>query len=205
MTTVCSSLAFRPCIWVDVVNQSPSRVVVRYPHHTPLQWAKWQESCQTEENVFSYCLTVSCVTWWSCQWKYDSGYIRSAFQQMNLPVYNGTIFFKLLYWSESYANFNQEGHDGPGSLTWVIFPTNEFYIFVPLVPTCDPQGGVSFDPKGHHVNKIDKGLQGDATYQKSKLYLFQFQRRRILVFFVPMFQLVTPGQGSVLTLKESYE
>ena len=101
----------------------------------------------------------------------------------------------------------QEGHDGPGSLTWVIFPTNEFYIFVPLVPNCDPRGGASVDPKGHHVNKIDKGLQGDATYQKSKLYLFQFQRRRILklVFFVPIFQLVTPGVGSVLTPKESYE
>ena len=95
----------------------------------------------------------------------------------------------------------------PGLLTWVIFPTNEFYIFVPLVPICDPRGGASFDPKGYHVNKIDKGLQGDATYRKSKLYLFQFQRRRILklVFFVPMFQLVTPGVGSVLTLKESYE
>ena len=70
-----------------------------------------------------------------------------------------------------------------------------------------PRGGASFDPKGHHVNKIDKGLQGDATYRKSKLYFFQFQRRRILklVFFVPMFQLVTPGVGSVLTPKESYE
>ena len=30
-----------------------------------------------------------------------------------------------------------------------------------------PQGGASFDPKGHHVNKIDKGLQRDATYRKS--------------------------------------
>ena len=92
-------------------------------------------------------------------------------------------------------------------ITRVIFPTNEFYIFVPLVPTCDPRGGTSFDPKGHHVNKIDKGLQGDATYRKSKHYLFQFQRRRILklVFFVSMFQPVTPGVGSVLTPKESYE
>ena len=74
-----------------------------------------------------------------------------------------------------------------------------------LVPICDPRGGASFDPKGHHVNKID--LQGDATYRKSKLYRFQFQRRRILklVFFVPIFQLVTPGVGSVLTPKESYE
>ena len=86
-------------------------------------------------------------------------------------------------------------------------PQRKFYIFVPLVPTCDHQGGASFDPKGHHVNKIDKDLQGDATYRKSKLYLFQFQRRRILklVFFVPMFQLVIPGVGSVLSPKESYE
>ena len=66
-----------------------------------------------------------------------------------------------------------------------------------------PPGWASFDPKGHLVNKIDKGLQGDATYRKSKLYLFQFQRRRILklVFFVPMFQLVTQVMGSVLTPK----
>ena len=41
------------------------------------------------------------------------------------------------------GTFKQEGHDGPGSLT-----TIEFYIFVPLVPTCDPQGGASFDSKG---------------------------------------------------------
>ena len=34
--------------------------------------------------------------------------------------------------------------------------------------------GASFDPKGHHMNKIDKGLQEDGTYQKSKLYPFKF-------------------------------
>ena len=98
-------------------------------------------------------------------------------------------------------NFIQEGHDGPGSLTRVIFPKNGFYISVPLVPTSDPRGGASFDPTGHHMNKIDKGLQGDATYQKSMLYPFQCQRRRILklVFFLPMFQLVTPVVGSVFT------
>ena len=85
-----------------------------------------------------------------------------------------------------------EGHDGPESLDRVIFSTKEFYIFVPLVPTCDPRGGASFDPKGYHMNKIDKSLQGDATYQKSKIHPFKFQRRRILkLVFVPMFQLVT--------------
>ena len=101
----------------------------------------------------------------------------------------------------------QEGHDGPGLLTWVIFPSNEFYIFVPLVPTCDPLGGASFDPKGYQMNKIDKGLQGDTTYQKSKLYPFQCQRRRILklVFFVLVFKLETPRVGLVLTPQISYE
>ena len=87
-----------------------------------------------------------------------------------------------------------------------IFPTNEFYIFVPLVQTSVPRFGASFDPKGHHMNKIYKGLQGDAKYQKSKLYPFQFQRRRILklVFFVPV-PTCNPVFGSVLTPKESYE
>ena len=47
-----------------------------------------------------------------------------------------------------------------------------------LAPTSDAWGRASFDPKEHHVNKIDKGLQGDATYQILKL-----------VFFVPMFHL----------------
>ena len=99
------------------------------------------------------------------------------------------------------ATYQQEGHDGPGSLIRVIFPTNGFYISVPLVPTCDPRGGASFDLTGHHMNKTDKGLRGDATYQKSMLYPFQFQRKRILklVFFLPMFQPVTPWVGSVLS------
>ena len=42
-------------------------------------------------------ITVSCVTYYGGQRKYDFGYIRNAFKLMNLPVYNGTNFFKLLY------------------------------------------------------------------------------------------------------------
>ena len=41
-------------------------------------------------------------------------------------------------------------------------PQMNSIFFVPFVPTCDPRGGASFDPKGHHMNKIDNGLQGDA-------------------------------------------
>ena len=91
----------------------------------------------------------------------------------------------------------------PESFSLQMNSTSSFLWFQLVTPGVEPV----LIPKGHHVNKIDKGLQGDAIYQKSKLYLFQFQRRRILklVFFVPMFQLATPGVGLVLTPKESYE
>ena len=78
----------------------------------------------------------------------------------------------------------------PESFSPQMNSTSLFLWFQLVIP--------SFDPKGHNMNKIDKGLQRDATYQNSKLYPFQFQRRRILKldFFVPMFQLVTPpGRG----------
>ena len=57
------------------------------------------------------------------------------------------------------------------------------------------------------MNKLDRGPHGDATYQISNVYAIQFQRRKILKmgFFVPMFQLVTPGAGPVLTPGASYE
>ena len=69
----------------------------------------------------------------------------------------------------------QEGHDGPGSLTRVIFPTTEFYIFVPLVPTCDPQGGASFDSKGIiwiRLIKINKEML-NTKYQSSNPFSFR--------------------------------
>ena len=53
-------------------------------------------------------------------------------------------------------------------------PQMNSIFFVPFVPTCDPRGGASFDPKRHHINKIDKGPQRDAKYMYliSKLYPF---------------------------------
>ena len=62
-------------------------------------------------------------------------------------------------------------------------------------------------PQEHHVNKLGKGLQGDATCQISKPYNFQLQRGNILKigFFVSMFQIVNPGAGPVMTLRASYE
>ena len=55
-----------------------------------------------------------------------------------------------------------------------------------------------FWPQGHRVNKLGRGPLGDSTYQISKLYGFQFQRRRILKisFIVPMFELVAPRGGT---------
>ena len=85
-----------------------------------------------------------------------------------------------------------------------FFPTNEFYIFVPLVRTCDPPGGASFDPKGHHMNKMDRGLQGDATYQNLSSIPSSFREEEVCLrcSYVPT---CDPVVGSVLTPKESYE
>ena len=71
----------------------------------------------------------------------------------------------------------------------------------------NPRVGPVLIPGGHHMNKIDKGPQRDTKYQISKLYDFKFQMRRILMmgFFVPMFQLVTPGMGPISTPGASYE
>ena len=56
------------------------------------------------------------------------------------------------------------------------------------------------------MNKLGRDPQGDATYKMSNLYAFQFQRKILKIgFFVPMFQLVTPGAGLVLTPGASYE
>ena len=85
----------------------------------------------------------------------------------------------------------------PESFSPQMSSTSLFLWFQLVTLRVGPAKICSFDPKGHYMNKIDKGLQGDNTYQKSKLYPFQFQRRKILklVFFVPMFQLVTPLWG----------
>ena len=56
------------------------------------------------------------------------------------------------------------------------------------------------------MNKLGRGPLGDATYKISKLSAFQFQRRIVkFVYFMPMFQLVTPRVGPVLTPGVSYE
>ena len=48
----------------------------------------------------------------------------------------------------------------------------------------------SFDPNGHYMNNFDKGLHGDATYQKSKLYPFKVSEKKnfevgLLCSYVP--------------------
>ena len=46
----------------------------------------------------------------------------------------------------------------PESLSPQMNSTSLFLRFQLVMP--------SFDPKGQHMNTIDKGLQGDATYQQ---------------------------------------
>ena len=46
----------------------------------------------------------------------------------------------------------------------------DFSMFFPksLCKICDPRGGAILGPKGHNLNKIGRGPQGDATYQISR-------------------------------------
>ena len=69
-----------------------------------------------------------------------------------------------------------------------------------------PRAGLVLSPGAFFMNKHGRGPKGDVTYQLSNLYAIRFQRRKILKmgFFVPMFQLVTPGAGPVLTSGASY-
>ena len=59
--------------------------------------------------------------------------------------------------SLKYNNFSMMALDrSPESFSPQMNSTSLFLWFQLVIP--------SFDPKGHHMNKI--GLQGDATYQK---------------------------------------
>ena len=57
------------------------------------------------------------------------------------------------------------------------------------------------------MNKFGRGLLEDATYQISKLYAYQFQRRTILKFsfFVLISQFVIPQAGPILIPGASFE
>ena len=88
-----------------------------------------------------------------CSWEFwtQTVLIKVVWERSQLSTGLANIFLNV-----SNRNSKQEGHDGPGSLTWVIFPTNEFYIFVPLVPTCDPRVGQVLIPRGIIWMKLTK-------------------------------------------------
>ena len=59
------------------------------------------------------------------------------------------------------------------------------------------------------MNNLGRSPLEDATYEKSKLYDFQFQNFFLFFFSFPSlflcFKLVTPGTGPVLIPGASYE
>ena len=40
----------------------------------------------------------------------------------------------------------------------------EICLICSYILTCDPWGGASFDPHGHHMNKLRRGLHGDSAH-----------------------------------------
>ena len=69
----------------------------------------------------------------------------------------------------------------------------EFWIFPFLFLFVTPRVGPFLTP-GASYEETCRDPLGDATYQISKLYAFQFLRNRILKFsfFVAIFEIVTP-------------
>ena len=66
------------------------------------------------------------------------------------------------------------------------FREEEFWI-LPSLLLCSnlwlPESQNQSWPQEHHMNKLGRGPQGDAAYQISKLYAFQFQRRILKIGF----------------------
>ena len=56
----------------------------------------------------------------------------------------------------------------PESFSPQMNSTSLFLWFQLVIP--------SFDPKGHQMNKIDKDLQGDATYQQERQIVARYAR-----------------------------
>ena len=111
---------------------------------------------------------------------------------------------------------NKLGRGALGNATFQISKPHVFQFqtgrilklvcFVPMFHHVTPGEGPILT-QGHHINTLGRGPKGDATYQISKLYAFQFQRRIILkmILLIPMFSLVSHGAGQVLTTGASYE
>ena len=73
-------------------------------------------------------------------------------------------------------------------------PVSEKNFLCSWAQTCDPHSGSSFDPRDILCTRV---LLQDARCQVSKLYAFQFQRRKILKFsiFVPFFLTCDSSKG----------
>ena len=80
------------------------------------------------------------------------------------------------------------------------------FPFLFLCSNLCPQWWRQSWPKGHHMYKLGGGPLIDTTYRISMLCAFQRPRKGLLKFstFFPMFKLVTPVTGPVLSLGQTW-
>ena len=84
------------------------------------------------------------------------------------------------------------------------FRQEDFFMFLPIlvyVKHVTPGVG-SFLPQGHYSNKLVRGLQGDATYQISKLQDLWFQTRRFFHVspYISLCKTCDPRGGAIFGL-----
>ena len=65
------------------------------------------------------------------------------------------------------------------------FKREDFFHVSPYKSLCKhvTSGRDHFWPPGYNLNKLGRGLLGDATYQISRLYALWFQTRRFFQYF----------------------
>ena len=81
----------------------------------------------------------------------------------------------------------------------------EVCLFCSNVQNCDPGAGQVLTPGTSYVNLIEFHKEMlHAKYQSSTYSSFREKKMKIS-FFVPLFKLVTPGTGPILTPGASYE
>ena len=80
---------------------------------------------------------------------FEVGHLWSLFQLVTLRADKDMLHTK--YQSCRPSSFGKEEFEN--------------WLLCSKIPTCDYWGRASFDPGGHHMNKLDRGLQGDAIYK----------------------------------------
>ena len=129
--------------------------------------------------------------------------------QLVTPGVGPVLIPRAIMWIKLTKVYKEMLHTENLSSISSSFREEEFWSwsFLFLCSNLWPHCGVSFNPKGIiwiKLIKVNKEML-NTKYKSCNPSSFREEEFWSWVFFVPMFQLVTPGVRPVLTLRASYE